>query len=532
MNLKRRQFLELSAATAAISMFGTAIARAAGDPDTIRIGIAANGPRTSDPNLTTQGGDNWATEQIYEQLVRPDDGTFATKPDQYRPTLATEWSSSPDAKTWTFKLRQGVQFHKGFGEMTADDVVFSFKRAMAEGTNTPILSNIADVVANGPYAVVITLKNADVNLLGTTIFLNNTSIVSKKAYDQIGKDKFATDAVGTGPYELTRFDQQWGAALKRHEGYWGDKAKVGKVECVYIADTTARTLALLSGDVDMIEAVRAPGWVASMLQRDSTLQFDMTSPGSFNTLHINLKRKPFDNIKVRQAVMYGIDRHAIADALKPMGGFTAGLQPDFFPAGFKTEDLPAELQYKYDPDKSKALLAEAGFPSGFDFDSNVSQREDYSSIMLIVQEQLRAVGLRMNLHIGDHTAYHSDNQHDKNTLALHSSSYPPIPTQLYVQQLWTKAEVKSDGSGGINYSHYGVAMPGIDDLLDKALQATDYNAYVDYCKQIELQVLRDLPLIGMSTLAFTVARSAHLDLGYKVQSGYARWRFHRATKTA
>jgi len=112
MNLRRRQFLELSAATAAVSMLGTTFARAASDPDTIRIGIAANGPRTSDPNYTSQGGDNWATEQMYEQLVRPDDGTFATTPDQYRPTLATEWSASSDAKTWTFKLRRGVQFHK------------------------------------------------------------------------------------------------------------------------------------------------------------------------------------------------------------------------------------------------------------------------------------------------------------------------------------------------------------------------------------------------------------------------------------
>ena len=164
----------------------------------------------------------------------------------------------------------------------------------------------------------------------------------------------------------------------------------------------------------------------------------MTTPGSFNTLHINLNRKPFDNIRVRQALMYAIDRHAVAEALKPMGGFMAGLQPDFFPAGFKTEDLPPELQYNYDPEKAKALLAEAGFPDGFDFDSNCSQREDYSSTMLIVQEQLRAVGFRMNLKIGDHTAYHADNRSDKNTLAMHSSSYPPIPTQLYFQQLSSK----------------------------------------------------------------------------------------------
>ena len=148
-----------------------------------------------------------------------------------------------------------------------------------------------------------------------------------------------------GPTSSTRFDNRVGHGDEASRRLLGrSKAKIANVECVYIADTTARTLALLSGDVDMIEAVRAPGWVDSMLQRDSTLKFDMTVPGSFNTLHVNLTRKPFDNLKVRQAMMYAIDRHAVADALKPMGGFMAGLQPAFFPAGFKTEDLPPELQ--------------------------------------------------------------------------------------------------------------------------------------------------------------------------------------------
>ncbi|MNL42755.1 hypothetical protein D3C87_1652320 [compost metagenome] len=91
--------------------------------------------------------------------------------------------------------------------------------------------------------------------------------------------------------------------------------------------------------------------------------------------------------------------------------------------------------------------------------------------------------------------------------------------------------MKADGSGGGNYSHYGVAMPGIDDLLATALSATDYETYLETCKQIELQVLRDLPLIGLSTLSFTAVRNARIDLGYPVESGYARWRFHRATKT-
>src|SRR5690606_33973566 len=301
MTLNRRNFMELAAATTALTAIGVSSARAQ-SADTLRMGIAANNPRHSDPNLTTQGSDNWATEQMYEQLVRPDDGRFALTQDEYLPTLATEWTQSDDAKVWTFKLREGVQFHRGYGEMTSEDVVFSYERAMAGGTNKTILSNIESVVANGPYEVTITLKQPDVNLLGTSIFNNNTSIISKKAFEEIGADAFVTDAVGTGPYELVEFDPEFGTRMTRHEGYWGDKAKIANVECVYIADTTARTLALLSGEVDCIEAVRAPGWIDSILQRDPTLKIDMTTPGSLNTLHINLTRKPFDNLLVRQAL--------------------------------------------------------------------------------------------------------------------------------------------------------------------------------------------------------------------------------------
>lgn len=529
MALNRRQFLESTVAGATLVLGAPGVVLAQ-DTQTLRIGIAAKGPRYFDPNLTTQGGDNWANEQCFEQLVRPADGHFALKPDEYEPTLAAEWTVSDDARVWTFKLREGVEFHKGYGEMTADDVVYSFERAIKDGTDRVQLANIQSVVADNPYQVTITLTAPDVNLLGTAIFNKTTVIISKKAGEEKGEG-FATDGIGTGPYQLERFDTEWGVALSRFEDYWGEPAKIEQVECVYIADTTARTLALLSKDVDMIEAVRAPGWVDSMKSQDPSLQIDMTVPGSFNTLHINLTRAPFDNLKVRQALMHAIDRPAVAAGLAPMGGTMYGLQPSFFPAGLTIDDVPDELKYPYDPERAKALLAEAGFPNGVAFETNVSQREDYSSTMLIVQEQIRQAGFNMKLNVMDHTAYHASNRSDQNTLAMHSSSYPPIPTQIYFQQLSAPAEVKADGSGGGNYSHYGTALPGIDDLLAKALATPKYEDYLDYCLQIELQVLRDLPLIGLSSLSFTVARNANIDLGYPVESGYARWRFHRASKS-
>jgi peptide/nickel transport system substrate-binding protein len=425
-----------------------------------------------------------------------------------------------------------AQFRQStFGEMTSEDVVFSFERARNEGTRRSLFSNVASVAADGRYGFVLNLHNPDPLVLGNLIFTNNASIVSKKAALEMG-EAFHTDAVGTGPYQLVRFDAEAGVFLEAFPDYWGDKAKTKNIEMLYIADTTARTLALLAHQVDMIEGVRAPGWVQSMLGRDKTLQFDMTVPGSFNTLHFNLTRPPFDNLKVRQAVAHAIDQNVIAQALAPMGKPMFGLEPPTFPAGFAQDRFPEELRYAHAPARSKALLAEAGHPNGLTFSNFCSQREDYSSIMLIAQEQLRAAGINMDMKIVDHTSFHADNRKDLNSLVMNSSSYPPIPTQLYADFLASAAEVKPDGKGGANYSHYGVAMPGIDDLLVKAANATSFEDYLAVAEQIELQVRRDLPVIGLGTLSYTIARNPRVDIGYPVESGYARWRLHRATIVA
>ncbi|WEX09110.1 ABC transporter substrate-binding protein [Chelativorans sp. AA-79] len=506
------------------------ILRAQNSNDVIRIALSAGGPRKVDPNQTTQGADNWSTEQMFEQLVRPPDGLFAATDDEYVPTLATSWETSDDGRTWVFQIRQGVQFHKGYGEMTAEDVVHSFNRARFDGVSTAVFTNIEDVQATGAHEVTFKLKGPDPLFLGSTVFQNAASIVSKKADEEKG-ESFHTDSIGTGPYHLDRFDIENGVYMSRHEDYWGEPAKVPRIECVYIADTTARTLALISGEVDIIEAVRAPGWIDQIKQRDSSLLVDMTNPGSFMTIHINLTAEPFDNPLVRKAIATAIDTEVVANALAPMGRPTYTLSPPHYPTGWAHEDLPEELRYDYNPDRARELLAEAGHPNGIQFEANTSQREDYRSTMLIVQELMRPAGIDMQLNIMDHSAYHGSNRQDQNTLALHSASYPPVPLDYMMRYLSSGAEVKADGTGGGNYSHYGVAMPGVDDMLEGMQLAKSFDEYVEIGRKIELKLQDDLPVLGVNTLGYTTVRSPRVDLGYEVNGGYARWRFHKATKS-
>jgi peptide/nickel transport system substrate-binding protein len=536
MTISRRRFLANSTAAGAATMaamtFGLPAARAQSADGVISIALASARPNGVNPQQTgLAGGDNWTISQVFQSLSRAEPGTFAVTPEDFQPSLAESWESSEDAKTWTFHLRKGVQFHKGYGEMTADDVLFTYGRQLDPEavTNGKVLfANIANVEAPDSHTVVFTLKRPDPLFNGSTAVTLPASIISKKAWEEKGEEAFKFDPIGTGPYMVESADDT-GVMLTANDQYWEAPAATKNVRVSFIADTTARTLAFASGQVDMIEGVRQPGWIPTMLQRDPNTIIDATKPGSFNHLHIALNKPPLDDLKIRQAIRYAINNEQLAAAFGPeLSTPIVGVIASQFAGAVTKDELPEELRYDPDPEKAKALLAEAGYPDGLTIKAFTSQREDYSTIMLMIQEQLRAANITLDLDIIDHNTMHSENRSDKNTLALNSSSFPPVPTQPLLQLLSAAAEVKPDGSGQGNYSHYGVAIPGIDALLEQVQDEPDFDKRIALVKECELQVLRDLPMLGIITLSYVIARNPRIDLGYEVKSGYAYWPLHLA----
>jgi peptide/nickel transport system substrate-binding protein len=538
MSVTRREFLVQTGLVTAGAALGSSVASApsfAADGDTITIALAARGPVGLNPQQTgLNGGDNWAIDQMYDTLVKAPDGRWAVKPEEFLPGIAESWESSADAKIWTYKIRRGVKFHKGYGEVTADDVVFTFGRQLdpkLPTANKVFYSNIVACEAVDPMTVRFTLKSPDPLFNGSCASTLSVSILCKKAFEEKG-DGYNTDPIGTGPYQVKSFSQTDGIQFVAFPDHFEGPPVTPNLQVTYIADTTARTLAFASGQVDMIEGVRAPGWIDSMKQRLPQTIFDATAPGSHNTLNINLTRKPLDNLKVRQAIRYGIDNTAIATAFNGIAAPMVGVIASQFAGSVKVDDLPPELQYKPDPEKAKALLAEAGYPDGVTIPCYVSQREDYASIMLMIQEQLRGANIKLDLSMIDHNAFHADNRLDKNSLALYSSSFPPVPTLTLSSQLAAAAEVKADGKGQGNYSHYGVAIPGIDDLLAQAQNEPDFDKRIAIIQAAEKKVLADLPLLGIITLSYVIARNPRIDIGYKVASGPAYWSLAKAKRIA
>jgi peptide/nickel transport system substrate-binding protein len=167
------------------------------EPGMITIALAARAPGGLNPQQSgLTGGDNWTIYQLFNTLVRAPDGRFATRPEEFEPSLAESWESTPDAKTWTYHLRKGVQFHKGYGEMTSEDVMFTFGRQLNKDlvTNGKVqFSNIESIEAPDAYTFIVKLKRPDPLFNGSAASVLAASIMSKKAFEEKGEEAFSFD---------------------------------------------------------------------------------------------------------------------------------------------------------------------------------------------------------------------------------------------------------------------------------------------------------------------------------------------------
>jgi ABC-type transport system substrate-binding protein len=535
--ISRRRLLSHTAAATALLQAGFLgeYAHAQSTSDAISIALAvrsSSGMNPQQPNLN--GGDNWIVNQLYDTLVAAPPGRYAVRPDEFVPSLAVSWETSSDARTWTYTLRDGVKFHKGYGELTADDVVFTFSRHIDPSIvtlNKLFYSNIESVEATGPKQVRFVLKQPDPIFNATCISQLTAGIMCRKAFLEKGEG-FNTDPIGTGPYQFKSVDRDRGINLEAFAEHFSGPPATPNLMVRFIADTTARTLAFVSGQVDMIEGVRAPGWIDTMRMQMSDVDFDMTSPGSFNFISVNLTRPPLDNLYVRQAFRYAIDNTAIAAAFGEFATPMVGINAAQFAGSVSKDELGPDLRYDPDPEKAKSLLAQGGYPDGVTIPCYVSQREDISSIMLMAQEQLRNAGITLDMQIIDHATFRADNRLDKNTLVFSSTSLPPVPTIAMYRHLSAGSVVKADGTGQDNFSHYGVAMQGIDDLLKQASDNPSFDDRVKLVKDMEKKVLADLPVLGIVTLSYLIARNKRVDLGFKVESGASSWSLAKARRVA
>ncbi len=336
----------VSAGTAAI-MAGAAFAQ----QTDITIAIQLEPPHL-DPTSAAAGAiDSVLYSNVFEGLTRfMADGSVV-------PGLAASWEISDDGLTYTFKLREGIKFHDGTA-MDAEDVKFSLDRITAdESTNAQkaLYAAIADVTVIDANTVEVRLSEQNGNMLFNLAW-GDAVIVAPESIEGIKQNP-----IGTGAFMFESWTQGDKVELSRNPEYWGTPAKLDKATFKFISDPTAAFAAVMAEDVDAFSGFPAPENLPQF-EADPRFQVLVGSTEGETILSTNNKMPPFDNVKVRQAVAHAIDRQAIIDGA--MFGLGTPIGTHFAPHNPAYIDLAG--QSNYDPDKARALLAEAGFADGFE----------------------------------------------------------------------------------------------------------------------------------------------------------------------
>lgn len=354
--IDRRSFLGGSVLLAALAAGVRPTAAATGG--VLRFGIGDSFPGEKLDPVTVQNGASIDLVQIvYETLVRRGaDWTF-------EPWLAERWELSADARVWTFFLRKDVVFHDGT-PMTAKDVVFTIKRHLDEANGSGLYKRLSasfgpdglEIVDDHTFKIVMTRPD--------TLLVESFSrfIIGITKDGTIGDVDPAT-AVGTGPFKVSAFVPGEAFEVERFDGYWQPGVPtLDKIQCVHIPDQNAKVQSVVSGAVDIIDGVDAV--VIKDLLTNPDVRVAFLPSAQYWGIFLSQEAEPFKDVRVRRAIKLALDRKLILDTVYQGQGT---ITPDVpVPPGDPL--FPDDLDGAQDIDQAKALLAEAGFPDGIDFE--------------------------------------------------------------------------------------------------------------------------------------------------------------------
>ena len=305
-----------------------------------------------DTQMDTGTQSNMIASHIYEGLVRKDE-----KNNIY-PWLAEKWEVSADKVTWTFYLRKGVKFQDN-ADFNAAAVQKSFNRLLdkASGSNRRYLYTfIKQVNVLDDYTVQFITEAPKASFLNLLAY-NGAYIISPRAIDKWGK-ALSNYAAGTGPFQLKQNMNGEYVILERFDGYWGNKAKIDEVKFMTVTEEGTRVIMLENGEADFVEKI--PPQDIARLKDNKNISVRQDASMRVAQIGFNIKKAPFDKVKVRQAINYAINRDLIVKGI--CGG--VGVPADSVVAP-NIWGYWAGGKYDYDPQKAKQLLAEAGYPNGF-----------------------------------------------------------------------------------------------------------------------------------------------------------------------
>lgn len=403
--------------------------------------------------------------------------------------LAEKWDVSDDRLTYTFTLRKGVQFHHDYGEMKASDVVYTIGRMrdpeVKATTNGPALgiNNMKEIVEVDDYTVKIVLAKED------PLFLykfceSYCYVISEKAVKEMGLEGFSMKPVGTGPFAFDKGTAGERTEVIRHEKYWGEQPKLDRIVFNIISEPATLFNAFESGEIDFAGINEA----SKILEYKNNPNFAVHNvPTRYDgNLGMNVQIKPFDNIKIRQSIAYAINREEIAK------DYFLGLEKapsSIIPKGAKYV-IDGNLNPEFNPEKTKQMLAEAGYPDGFETDLYCPN--DHISIgpATLIQSYLSQVGIKANLKAVDFGVF-LNTVREGNAPLWYLCDGPEVIPDAWFERF------TSAFAPGRNWCCFKDAE--YDGYVKQALEAKDEKTKAEFYELAQKRLLEQFPLYPINT---------------------------------
>jgi peptide/nickel transport system substrate-binding protein len=501
MNCKTLLSAALTAAMVALGG-GEALAQ----KKTLVVGMASADAGKLDPHLTATTPDKGLLNWMFNGLVRIQPGRAS--PEFIEPDLAESWESSPDGLTWTFNIRKGVQCHHGYGEFTAEDAAYSIKRAAAKETSSFAADFAAfdTVEATGSHTLRITLKQPVPSLLGLLVNYHGGNMVCKKAAEEAGAD-FMKRPVGTGPFMFAEYQPQQFVRLVANKDYFRGAPQIEEIVYRYIPSDASRDLAFQSGEVDLIYGKQDQTWVDRIKQIPGAVVVAM-EPGELSNISLNVTVPPLDDIRVRQAIAHSIDRKAMV-AFR--GEAVTREAVSVVPSGYLGTDENAPL-YPYDPEKAKALLAEAGYANGVSIKTIHTTLPGMLATIEAIQAQLKKTGIDLQIEPVEHATFHAQIREDLSPVVHYSAARFPV-ADVYLTQFFDSASTVKTPTAITNFSHCDVA----DAEIRAARVETDPEKQKALWKEAQRKIIEAVCAVPVYENLQLWAWKDNLDLGYELK---------------
>ncbi|KAA3597995.1 MAG: ABC transporter substrate-binding protein [Calditrichaeota bacterium] len=449
------------------------------------------------PSLDPAHGTDTTSGNI---LLRMFDGLvqFEPKTMEVIPAVAESWEIE-DSRVFTFKIRKGVKFHNG-REVKAEDFKYSFERTLDPETVSerqwvlsPILGateftdgkagEVKGIEVIDDYTLRLTLEKSFAPFL-SMLCMESASVVPKEAVDEFGSDQFARNPIGCGPFKFVEWQSDISVTVEAFDDYYGDKSEtIDKVKFMVIPSIPTALEAYKNGEIDFLDEL-PPGQIQNI--RDNSPD-DVKEWSQIGTYYIgfNHEKPPFkDNVKLRKAINYAIDRQKIANIIEeglaiPASGILSpgipGHNPNFSP-------------YKYDLEKAKQLMAEAGYPEGKGLPTIkiwYNTHDRHQRIVQYVQQELKKIGVNLEIKNLDWAAY----------LKALDSGEPEMYRMGWLVDyvdpdnfLYTLLHTSQIGAPG-NYARYTSAK--FDSLVELGRHLTDLDERIKVYQEAERIAVED-----------------------------------------